>query len=197
MISICALRSGGDYNADHVRWLARQVPGLHCLSDIPIDGVKTIPLQYDWPGWWCKLELFRPDITEDLLYYDLDTVVIDAPVPSGKTSLMLEDFYVPQRSGSGLMYIRNQDKAPVWEAWIKDPEAGQAYKPTHMHHGDQGFIQDHLFHNHWQKTEKSCIMSYKAHVRKGAKPQGVVCFHGNPRPWESNQAWVPPIIAGK
>lgn len=194
MICVCVLRSGGEYNADHVRWLARQVPGLHCISDIPIDGVPTIPMLHDWPGWWSKLELFRPDITEDLLYYDLDTVVITPPTPSGECSLMLSDFYVPARSGSGLMYIRNEDKAPVWSAWIKDPEAGQRYKPTPLHHGDQGFIQDHLKHERWPE---SGIMSYKVHVRKGVKPDGVVCFHGNPRPWETRESWVPPIIAGK
>lgn len=198
MINICVLRSNGDYNADHVRWLARQIDDLHCLSDVKIDGIKTILLLYDWPTWWAKMELFRPDITDNLLYYDLDTVVINQVIPSGQFSLMLEDFYYPARSGSGLMYIRNEDKAGVWDAWTKDPIRNQSYKPTNMHHGDQGFIQDHLNHRKWQEFHKNDIMSYKAHIKKlGIKPRGVVCFHGKPRPWEVEESWVLPIIAGK
>lgn len=198
MINICVLRSGGEYNEWHVRWLASQVPDLHCLSDVPVIGVKTIPLKYDWPGWWSKMELFRPEITDDLLYYDLDTVVISPVIPSGECSLMLEDFYYPARSGSGLMYIRNQDKAVVWNAWMRDPVGNQSYKPTKMHHGDQGFIQDFLPHRKWQEFHRNDILSYKAHVKKlGIKPRGVVCFHGHPRPWQARENWVPPITDGK
>lgn len=198
LINICVLKSGGEYTADHVQWLAKQVDDLHCLSDIPIDGVKTIPLQYDWPGWWSKMELFRPDICHDLFYYDLDTVVIDPIVPNGECSLMLRDFYYPSRSGSGLMYIRHKDKSSVWDAWIVDPAGNQSYKPTAAHHGDQGFIQDFLPHRKWQEFHERDIMSYKAHVRKlGIKPRGIVCFHGHPRPWEARESWVPQIIVGK
>lgn len=144
------------------------------------------------------MELFRPDITEDLLYYDLDTVVIDPVIPSGDYSMMLEDFYYPARSGSGMMYIRNQDKAAVWNAWMRDPQGNQTYKPTKMHHGDQGFIQDFLIHRKWQEFHRKDILSYKAHVRKmGIKPRGVVCFHGKPRPWEVEESWVSQIIAGR
>ena len=112
MINICVLRSGGEYNADHVRWLGKQVPDLHCISDVPVEGVKVIPMQYDWPRWWSKMNLFCPDIEHDLMFYDLDTVVLNPlDQPDVNQSLMLRDFYYPGRSGSGLMYIRHVDKA--------------------------------------------------------------------------------------
>jgi hypothetical protein len=191
--SICVLKSGGEYHEGHVLWLAKQVPGLVCISDVEIRGIKTIKMTHDWSGWWSKLELFRPDIEGDLLYYDLDTVVIDPVVPDGSCSLMLADFYVPQRSGSGLMYIRHEDKAPVWAAWMRSPEEGMEYKPTRLHHGDQGFIMDYLPHRKWQEFHNNAIMSYKVHVQRGHQPQGVVCFHGQPRPWNVSADWIPPL----
>lgn len=47
-----------------------------CLSnaDVPVD---RIPLEHDWPGWWSKIELFRPGLFDDrVLYLDLDVMVM-------------------------------------------------------------------------------------------------------------------------
>lgn len=54
-----------------------------CLTNIkPMkkesEGIKIIPLINDWPGWWSKIELFRPDIFEGrVLCLDLDMIIID------------------------------------------------------------------------------------------------------------------------
>ena len=71
--------------------------GADLLSDVPVDGVETIPLQHDWPGWFAKFELFRPDIEGDLLYFDIDTVITGdlKQLEVGQTT-MLSDFYHPQ-----------------------------------------------------------------------------------------------------
>ena len=186
------LKTGGEYNEAHVQWLSKQVPEIICLSDVDVYGVKTIKLKHDWPGWWSKMALFDPDLLDDdLLFYDLDTVVIEQIIPDGSCSLMLEDFYVPERSGSGFMYIRHADKHLVWDAWIKSPEKGMNYKPTKLHHGDQGFIMDHLPHRRWQEFYPGMVMSYKVHIINCVKPAGVVCFHGQPRPWNVLAKWVP------
>lgn len=48
-----------------------------CLSNQIVPGVETIPLTHDYPGWWSKVELFRPDIPgKRFLYLDLDTLPI-------------------------------------------------------------------------------------------------------------------------
>ena len=65
MIPVTVLRSGGEYGPRHVQWLARQIPGLVCLSDRKVEGVETIPLRHDWPGWWAKMEMFSDVIDED------------------------------------------------------------------------------------------------------------------------------------
>jgi alpha-N-acetylglucosamine transferase len=47
-----------------------------CLSntDVPCE---RIPLIHDWPGWWSKIELFRPGLFEDwVLYLDLDVLIM-------------------------------------------------------------------------------------------------------------------------
>ena len=47
-----------------------------CLSDIEIPSITTIPLIGNTPGWWAKIELFRPDLfSGPVLYIDLDTVI--------------------------------------------------------------------------------------------------------------------------
>jgi alpha-N-acetylglucosamine transferase len=47
-----------------------------CFSntDVPCE---RIPLYHNWPGWWSKIELFRPKMFEDrVLYLDLDTLLL-------------------------------------------------------------------------------------------------------------------------
>ncbi|KMU44917.1 hypothetical protein SEEN2TTA_06911, partial [Salmonella enterica subsp. enterica serovar Newport str. Pond080-2TTA] len=78
------LRSGGDFSASDVQWLANQLPPgyeIICLTDVKnmlIPGVTCIPLIHKWNfcrGWWAKIELFRPDVEDDLFFLDLDTVI--------------------------------------------------------------------------------------------------------------------------
>src|SRR5690606_19135153 len=125
---ITVLRSGGEYKPEHVQLLAQQVPELVCVSDVSVDGVKTIPLPADWPGWWSKISIFKPDlISGDIFYLDLDTVVlrdISELIDRTKgTTTMLSDFYWPEHPASGLMYIAECDKTRVWDAWTRDPVA--------------------------------------------------------------------------
>ena len=43
---------------------------------------EVIPLKYDWPGWWAKMELHRPDLPKGLsLYLDLDTTIVRDMTP--------------------------------------------------------------------------------------------------------------------
>jgi len=193
---VCVLRSGGEYGPEHVRWLARQVPGLVCLSDVPVPGVETAPLKHGWPGWWSKLELFGPAIDGDILYFDLDTVVLKPPELPGRTTV-LRDFYFPRLMNSSLMYVAQADKAAIWEAFIKSPEQHMARCTTRTCWGDQGFLQDHIGTAPKWQDGGARVYSYKVHCRHGLPADAdVVCFHGQPRPWSSGAAWVPPLKQG-
>lgn len=134
------------------------------------------------------MELFRPDVKGDLMFYDLDTVVIN-PLPAQPVTTVLSDFYYPDRSiGSGLMFLKQKDRAMVWNEWIKDPEG-------HMtrHRGDQDFLNKFYWSAaRWGKN----VISYKAHIRKGLASHNVadvICFHGKPRPWNVEAEWIPSL----
>ncbi|EXF45268.1 hypothetical protein BAY1663_02347 [Pseudomonas sp. BAY1663] len=177
-LNICVLRSGGEYRPEHVRALARRIPKLVCLSDVPIPGVQTITMLHDWQGWWCKMELFRPDIYGDMFYLDLDTVVvgdIERLASAGRTT-MLSDFYFPERPASGLMYLSAADRDIVWQEWIKDP-AGHMARCGSL--GDQKLIGDCLPHAaRWQddyprrrdQLQGPRLHQAAGHARPGQRP---------------------------
>lgn len=202
------LRSGGEYTAEHVERLSRQVrqttPGCAfvCLSDERLDlpGVGWMPLEHDWPGWWSKIELFRPGLwTGPTLYLDLDTDVVANVSPLAHTPrfTMLSDFYRPEHPASGVM------------AWPAGGPPGVVYRrfrddPTRHQHrcrraglwGDQGFIRESTSASSPLRFPVGPIVSYKAHCRR---PDGthalpgearVVAYHGRPRPWDAPADWA-------
>lgn len=190
---VCVLRKGKDFTPRHAQWLARQVPGIVCLSDQPVPGVETVALRTSLPGWWAKMEAFDTSlIGGDVLLMDLDTVVIELPKMPARTTV-LADFYRPKQMGSGFMFLEAADRARCWDAFRRDP-AKHMRACTHWPKlGDQGFLQDYIGGAEKWGAE---VRSYKVHCRAGV-PAGtkVVCFHGQPRPWAVKDAWVPPLEA--
>jgi len=184
---VTVLKSGGEYKSEHVQRLAKLVPGLICLSDIDIPDVPTKKLQYNWPGWWSKMELFGPLFDTDLLHIDLDTVItgdIDQFMKVGKTTL-LDDFYYPGTLASGLMYIHQDDKEKVWKSFLTFPEKiiSEYTQPPLI--GDQGFLNSVIKAQIWQEVLPNSVVSYKKHCQEGIPESAkIVCFHGKPRPWD-------------
>ncbi len=239
MVIVTVLRSSGEYTPERVQWLHSQLPvdiRKVCLADCEIEGVEVVPLKYGWPGWWAKMELFDPYskiASEDLLYFDLDTVIVGdlSPFFKQRNFTALSDFYVGDigtlQMTSGIMYIPAEVKAYVWEKWISGPEAHMAECVTPEKWGDQGFIGSILEAKRWQDELPGMVVSYKQHVRKakskhhpflrylrslsrkirnkpykkqpesgtGELPKNarIVCFHGEPRPWEVEADWIPKL----
>lgn len=191
--NICVLKTGGDFTPDHVRLLATQIDNLVCLSDVLVEGVPTILLNHDWPAWWAKMEMFRPDIHGDIFFIDLDTVItgdISDLINIGKTT-MLKDFY-HNRLASGLMYITESDRRKVWDAWYYEPEYHMARCGRY---GDQMIIGE-ILHDAatWQNELPNRVISYKADYLKDKsklEKAAIVCFHGKPRPWDVAHDWLP------
>jgi hypothetical protein len=199
---LCVLRSGGEYKAEHVLRLRAQVmnhlPNAYfgCLSDIEVAGVRTLPLMYDWPGWWSKMELFRPGIFGDILFMDLDTSIVGslADIVSVNQLAIIRDVYRPQGLQSSIMYLPEGARERIWAEWIDRP---QHWMHVYRNGGDQAFLE-HFWLEHagrWQDLLPGQIVSWKSHVRQalhddesgnGSIPDGarVVIFHGKPRPWE-------------
>lgn len=214
------LRSGGEYSVSHVKWLKNQFPQVEmiCFSDLKfrIPGVRVIPFRRNWSkckGWWAKMELFRPDVTEDLLYFDLDTVIVGdiselLTFESGQM-VMLTDFYRPNSLMSSIMWIPHSEKEAIWETFLQRPQHYIKHCTLPDCWGDQGFIQlvleDAL---RWQDLFPGWFVSYKAHVvdkgssswahkrysvGDGSLPEDarIVVFHGKPRPFSVTEPWVP------
>lgn len=222
MIIFTVLKCGGEYNESHVAWLKKQLPGheVYCLTDSFLDqkkfrettGANKIELRYNaWGGrgWWAKMELFRPEIRDNFLYVDLDTVFLKLPkdflsFDCDAPPCVLADFYFPGTSiGSGLMWLPKKCRDFVWEKWMRDP----GFHMT-VNHGDQDFLTPWLWNaDRFQTLFPGKVVSYKAHLSPDDGQQfykpghddmtkiGVVCFHGNPRPWmartRANHEWIP------
>lgn len=203
------LRSGGDYDAEDVARLcnalavhAPSVPVV-CLSDVPVP-CERIALEHDWPGWWSKMELFRPDVAGDLLYMDLDTMLTgDLAGVLGACNghaIALRDFYHPTRIGSGLMYLPESVRPLVWDRFTANPASVmRTYSERRVERwGDQAFINDVIARSplRWQDELPGAVVSYKIDVRpNGTVPPtaSIVCFHGKPRP--RSLAWKLPGVA--
>lgn len=209
----CVLRSGGDYHPEYVErlWLscARYLlhrPGVEarfvCLSDTPVPCTR-IPLEHKWKGWWAKMELMRPDIKGDILYFDLDTVLVGSLVDLAKVGqlAMLADLVHDARLNSGVMYLPAAARRKAWTIWNKQPR----HWMSNFHSGGDGAFLAWVFSKDAARLQDLLpgqIVSYKMHVRpalnggemgNGTIPRGarVICFHGRPRPpevkWLSNE----------
>jgi hypothetical protein len=209
------LRSGGEYSKVHVAFLkeqlARVAPDMKlvCLSDQSTPAHVTIPLRHGWKGWWSKMALFAPDIGGDILYCDLDTLLVGdlSPLAALKRTTVLRDFYADRRTdigpnpiGSGLMFLTEADRAEIWKAWFTNP--GQ-WMTLAGRLGDQFVIGDIIggTADRFQDVLQGKVCSYKAHIRDAglsAPPPGtsIVCFHGRPRPWACSDAWVKAALHG-
>jgi hypothetical protein len=191
----CVLRSGGEYKPAHVTRLRDQVAkhlpgaGFWCLTDLAVPGVNIIPLQYGWPGWWAKMELFNPVLAVDWLYFDLDSTIVGslAVLEAVRAPMIMRDVYRPSGWQSSVMAIPQAIKAPIWNAFTASPA-------KHMREfargGDQAFLEAHGRGAGWRLWQDVCpgqLCSFKADVRRtGKAPAGtsVVVFHGKPRPWD-------------
>lgn len=202
---ICVLRSGGSYDASWVEKLKnsceRNLPKhvFNCLSDVSVP-CNRIPLQHDWPGWWSKIEIFRPNVIDGpTLYLDLDTVIVGkiGILPSIPDFAMLQSFWRQDAVGSGVMWFSG-DNIPhkVYEKFAKQPKAYIAHHERNAdgtYVGDQAFISDCLEEPNIARINDYIpgIKSYKMHcLRRLPADASIVCFHGRPRPNEIDTDWM-------
>lgn len=196
---LTVLRSGGDFTPLHVQAMQRQVrrwapPGTQfvCLSDVEVPGVECIPLKHDWPRWWAKMEMFRPDIPGDFLYTDLDNVLL-GPIDNffpGK-------FTVNGEFGSGLMYVPDDVRSIAWDAFTADPQRYIEHHATARPNcqgraqiGDDAFLGECLgaYRSRWQDVCPGQIVL----VTEAARIPGTkfppdaricICWGTTQRPW--------------
>lgn len=202
---LCVLKSGAEYTPEYVKKLHNGVKRFYqkpykfiCLSDVPVP-CETIPMEHDWPGWWCKIEMFKPGvITGPTLYLDLDTVIVgkldkvsEIPVDFAMLDIKSKGDKV---GNSGAMWFA-KPQTHVYEKFLNSPEDWIDFhkkNAKNRYMGDQAFISDCF-----QEIPKlhhflpGFFVSYKYdHCRNMfPKKSSVVCFGGHPRPHQAN-GWV-------
>lgn len=190
-----AKRAGeAPYDASYVRRLRRQVAEhlsldytFCCLTDLRqhFARTRTVWLEHDWPGWWAKIELFRPGLFRGrVLYLDLDTSVVGSldGVAGYKGSFgMLEDFYRPGQGASGVM------------AWAPSPRTERIYTEfaqmaegaMQSHRGDQNWISGSVEWADLRSLYPGQIVSRWEHCADGVPEESrIVAWHGEPKPAE-------------
>ena len=195
----CVLRSGGDYLPEHVQVLKLQVDkystipcNFVCYSDMEIDGVETIPLLENYPGWWSVPEVFRQK--GPTVITGIDTVITDSIDPILKIALesseddfwMIKAFNPKNKYASGIMAY-NGDFSGIWKAFSY-PESVKGLN------GEQDFTIQYLKGKGIEpkilQKEVSGIVSYKKNCRKRIPPgTRIILFHGKPRPFEVPELW--------
>ncbi len=203
---VTVLRSGGEFLPEHAvalhvaiykHWPVRESLLQVCLTDMAMEPrhlMEQVPLAYGYPGWWSKMELFSPpnNALGDILYFDLDTVVVGdlTDIAATRTLTLLEDFFRAPHLQSAFMYLPLEDRAAVWARWMeKLPEVWMR-----KFRGDQDFYGPpwESKAETWQTLLPGQAISYKKHVRGCGVPKDarVVCFHGRPRPWHLKEGLV-------
>lgn len=203
---LCVLKSGGIYDAEWVAKLKRGVDkhltrphGFVCLSDVDVP-CHRIPLEQDWPGWWSKIELFRPGvIVGPTLYLDLDTAItgpLDGVTRIEHDFAMLNNFSNPGMVGSGVMWFSGENVPhKVYHKFAKQPSAWIEHYERNAegsYLGDQAFVWDTLDRKvPFLTDEFTPVKSYKHHCRKGLpRDTSIVCFPGAPKPTDVHDEWM-------
>lgn len=165
---------------EYVAALRAQIPGLVVLGrDRPLLDL------HKYCGWWCKLEVFRPQ-NRDLrpcLFVDLDTFILGDISPllslDADSLWLIKNFYMPEKSNSGLFIAPDTDLS--YQIW-----AGSSRLDT-LSHGRGAGDGDYLaqFPHKRLTDEFPDILSYKAdQLYPDPRNARIVCFHGKPKPHE-------------
>lgn len=233
-VVVCVLKSGTwrpregyavSYGPEHVRWLRDQFAAqvrphrFVCMTDLSIEGVETVPLQDDLPGWWSKLELFRE--FRKAVYVDLDTVIIG---DVGRYLFQPHRFTV----SAGIHILRNGainsslmawegDYRYIYDEFMSRKSRVMADYTNNDRWGDQGFIRDvtegRVSFDRWQLRYPGAVLVYKRDLRgrnligptRDARPSysvvrlgadwmktpRVVFFNGTAKPWDVPEHWIP------
>lgn len=210
----CVWRTGNpgydrnDYVGRMARAVARNLQVPHrfvCLTDadaVP-EGVERIPLLHNWPGFWSKVELFRPGLfAGPVIYLDLDTVVCGPldPIAAAIAAHPLLCSWDMNHGWINSSFLAwNCDLGCVYEELVANTRAVmKAYDGTGPWWGDQGHLQVTLDARRipwaWvQQAVPHAVAWQPIPLRGKPAPNGtaVSMWYGNPKPHEhAASAWM-------
>ena len=136
-------------------------------------------------GWWAKIDLFQPGrFSGRVLYLDLDSVIV------GPLDALVQTKGIPHLKDWGWTKNDYGSAVMVWDAG-EHAEIFDRYDKTvpERFRGDQDWLT-HL--GGWPALPKGLCVSYR-YLSRLAPPAGasVISFHGQPKPHEVTDGWVP------
>lgn len=197
----------GEFTVKHVQALAQQCEkyaplyDFVCITNEKVPGVECWPNRNNWPGWWVKMELYRPDIRGTVLYLDLDTVItgsLSNIVAVNKLTL-LRDFYrdgkrLKEGLQASMMLLPEEEREGPWKYFSTHP---RSYMETYKTKGEQPLLESYYMSHaqRWQDVVPGQIVSWKVNCGGGnafrepiiPADTRVIIFHGVPRPWDVPQ----------
>lgn len=192
----CVMKSGGDFNVAHVEWLRRQ-----CEQHM-LDWTFKCWFEGPWPRWWAKFQVYKDlyDFSGPILMIDLDTVFLKTLeiLPEHENELLVirdpwkDGGRFPERLAGGFMYMPAWARRQLWDDFFRQGADNVIGKYS----GDDQPYLHSLFSKvalRFQDYYLDQIVSYKVHVKGlGLREDNrVVYFHGQPRPWNVKEPWIP------
>lgn len=163
-----------------------------CITDQNVDGVDCIPPVVNYQGWWQKIGLFYPGLTDgQAMYLDLDVVVtgsLDEMVAKYTNGgLWMTRNWSPSGHGgwqSSVMFWSGDAGEQIWDQFDYDNDSNRLW-------GDQEFITE-LMGERVNEMDPGEVVSYKYHCRGKGLPDGakIVAFHGKPDYHECGDSWI-------
>jgi hypothetical protein len=155
-----------------------------------VPWVYTQPLIHDWPGWWSKIEIWRPGLFDGpTLYLDLDTLPVGdlSDILSYRGPFaMLNDFFQGRKlAASGIM------------AWTPGPHTEAIYEAMCREPKIPNGRSDHWYARHAPEPDRlqelypGQFVSLKREGRDGPPENArAVCGHGRPRLSDPKAGWA-------
>lgn len=176
-----------------------------CLTDFEGMKCETIKLENNLPGWWSKLEIFRPELVtgsnyDIFVYLDLDTCIVGditelVEYPHKFSALSQVDSETVagrdkgNRFASGIMAWRG-DYYEIYKSFMFNPVF---YMNKHSKDGDQSFLSKFLPDFKPVQEITSGIINYKFELRDKEnlpKDANIIYFHAQHKPWRLNHGWI-------
>lgn len=145
-MNLLLVRTGDKYGPEYVERLASAVRKYSTIKTIDLftdqpehtfAGVRTVDVsEYQLPGWWAKMAVFRPKLRSpgDSIYLDLDTLVLGDLSALERVASSV-DFSIcgsfarqfgrrrwPCAYGSCVMTLRDDWGASIWRPFLRRRE---------------------------------------------------------------------------
>jgi hypothetical protein len=162
---------------------------FYCLTNdmkANLPGMK-IPLRHNWPGWWSKMELHRPDLPEGVtLYLDLDSHIIRSLKPlldfPSDGHLTMFPSRMTKKSGQGVVH-RYQAGIMMFEpgrlSWLYDLFRADPEDYMMRFRADQDLLGElapglPVWSGNWLAKTRDCLGTKEA-------PREAIIVTGQPR----------------